>query len=167
MHDTTRVNRPGQGSRCVMIQEAAFTAPSPTPRASRPTRRTIDPGEAPSMTAQGPITRKTAGRQRAMVRFAAGSWLPFIALIGGGFSVACRCRGGAARRRGFGKSREKCSPRRDGQGGRRRRVAASTKPSRTCRRSSILRDPGKLQRLGGRIPRGRGVGGPHGTGKTL
>ena len=63
------------------------------------------------------------------------SWLPFIALIGVWIFLSRQMQGGAGKAMGFGKSRAKmlteahaASPSRTSQ--------ASTKPSRTCRRSS-------------------------------
>ena len=69
-------------------------------------RQTTDPGLAP-LQRQGFDHRKTARRQRAVVRVALVSWLPFIALIGVWIFLSRQMQGGAGKAMGFGKSRAK------------------------------------------------------------
>src|SRR5213592_4058830 len=95
------------------------------------------------------------------------SWLPFIALIGVWIFLSRQMQGGAGKAMGFGKSRAKmlteahgCVTFED--------VAGVDEAKQDLQEIvEFLRDPGKYQRLGGRIPRGVLLVGPPGTGKTL
>src|SRR3982075_1802367 len=92
------------------------------------------------------------------------SWLPFIALIGVWIFLSRQMQGGAGKAMGFGKSRAKMLTEAHG------RVTFEDVDEAKQDLQEIvefLRDPGKFQRLGGRIPRGVLLVGPPGTGKTL
>jgi cell division protease FtsH len=95
------------------------------------------------------------------------SWLPFIALIGVWIFLSRQMQGGAGKAMGFGKSRAKMLTEAHG------RVTfddvAGVDEAKQDLQEIVefLRDPGKYQRLGGRIPRGVLLIGPPGTGKTL
>src|SRR5580700_5306872 len=95
------------------------------------------------------------------------SWLPFIALIGVWIFLSRQMQGAGGKALGFGKSRAKLLTEAHG------RVTfedvAGVDEAKLDLQEIVefLRDPGKFQRLGGRIPRGLLLVGPPGTGKTL
>ncbi|MBI3434280.1 MAG: ATP-dependent metallopeptidase FtsH/Yme1/Tma family protein [Proteobacteria bacterium] len=95
------------------------------------------------------------------------SWLPFIALIGVWIFLSRQMQGAGGKALGFGKSRAKLLTEAHG------RVTfedvAGVEEAKQDLQEIVefLRDPGKFQRLGGRIPRGVLLVGPPGTGKTL
>src|SRR3982075_1181576 len=95
------------------------------------------------------------------------SWLPFIARIGVGIFLSrqMQCAGGKAL--GFGKSRAKLLTEAHGRVTFEDVAGVDEAKQDLQEIVEFLRDPGKFQRLGGRIPRGVLLVGPPGTGKTL
>src|SRR5476649_526723 len=95
------------------------------------------------------------------------SWLPFIALIGVWIFLSRQMQGAGGKALGFDKSRAKLLTEAHG------RVTfedvAGVDEAKLDLQEIVefLRDPGKFQRLGGRIPSGLLLVGPPGTGKTL
>src|SRR5512139_3756882 len=95
------------------------------------------------------------------------SWLPFIALIGVWIFLSRQMQGAGGKALGFGKSRAKLLTEAHG-----RVTFADVAGVDEAKQDlqeivEFLRDPGKFQRLGGKIPRGVLLVGPPGTGKTL
>src|ERR1700681_3639847 len=95
------------------------------------------------------------------------SWLPFIALIGVWIFLSRQMQGGAGKAMGFGKSRAKMLTEAHGRVTFEDVAGVDEAKQDLQEIVEFLRDPGKYQRLGGRIPRGVLLGGPPGTGKTL
>jgi len=95
------------------------------------------------------------------------SWLPFIALIGVWIFLSRQMQGGAGKAMGFGKSRAKLLTESHGRVTFDDVAGVDEAKSDLQEIVEFLRDPGKFQRLGGRIPRGVLLVGPPGTGKTL
>ena len=95
------------------------------------------------------------------------SWLPFIALIGVWVFLSRQMQGGAGKAMGFGKSRAKLLTESHGRVTFDDVAGVDEAKSDLTEIVAFLRDPGKFQRLGGRIPRGVLLVGPPGTGKTL
>jgi cell division protease FtsH len=113
------------------------------------------------------ITAKPQGEQVPWFVSLLISWLPFIALIGVWIFLSRQMQGAGGKAMGFGKSRAKMLTEAHG------RVTFEDVAGVDEAKSDLevivefLRDPGKFQRLGGRIPRGVLLVGPPGTGKTL
>src|SRR6201747_2314262 len=95
------------------------------------------------------------------------SWLPFIALIGVWIFLSRQMQGGAGKAMGFGKSRAKLLTEAHGRVTFEDVAGVDEAKSDLQEIVEFLRDPGKFQRLGGKIPRGVLLVGPPGTGKTL
>ena len=95
------------------------------------------------------------------------SWLPFIALIGVWIFLSRQMQGGAGKAMGFGKSRAKLLTEAHGRVTFEDVAGVDEAKFDLQEIVEFLRDPGKFQRLGGRIPRGVLLVGPPGTGKTL
>ena len=95
------------------------------------------------------------------------SWLPLAAIFGAWIFLFRNMQGIGGKALGFGKSRAKLLTKAHG------RVTfedvAGVDEAKLDLQEIVefLRDPGKFQRLGGRIPRGLLLVGPPGTGKTL
>ncbi|HET7681327.1 MAG TPA: ATP-dependent metallopeptidase FtsH/Yme1/Tma family protein, partial [Xanthobacteraceae bacterium] len=95
------------------------------------------------------------------------SWLPFIALIGVWIFLSRQMQGAGGKALGFGKSRAKLLTEAHGRVTFEDVAGVDEAKSDLQEIVEFLRDPGKFQRLGGRIPRGVLLVGPPGTGKTL
>jgi len=95
------------------------------------------------------------------------SWLPFIAIIGLWVFLSRQMQGAGGKALGFGKSRAKLLTEAHGRVTFEDVAGVDEAKQDLQEIVEFLRDPGKFQRLGGKIPRGVLLVGPPGTGKTL
>src|SRR5437660_1115414 len=93
--------------------------------------------------------------------------LPVIALIGVWIFLSRQMQGAGGKALGFGKSRAKLLTEAHGRVTFEDVAGVDEAKQDLQEIVEFLRDPGKFQRLGGRIPRGVLLVGPPGTGKTL
>src|SRR3984893_10931815 len=95
------------------------------------------------------------------------SWLPFIAPMGLLLFLSRQMQGAGGKALGFGKSRAKLLTEAHGRVPFEDVAGVDEAKQDLQEIVEFLRDPGKFQRLGGRIPRGVLLVGPPGTAKTL
>jgi cell division protease FtsH len=95
------------------------------------------------------------------------SWLPFIVLAGVWIFLSRQMQGAGGKALGFGKSRAKLLTEAHGRVTFEDVAGVDEAKQDLQEIVEFLRDPGKFQRLGGKIPRGVLLVGPPGTGKTL
>src|SRR6202521_5971114 len=95
------------------------------------------------------------------------SWLPFVALIGVWIFLSRQMQGAGGKALGFGQRRAQLLTEAHGRVTFEDVAGVDEAKQDLQEIVEFLRDPGKFQRLGGRIPRGVLLVGPPGTGKTL
>ncbi len=94
------------------------------------------------------------------------SWFPMLLLIGVWIFFMRQMQGGGGRAMGFGKSRAKLLTEKHGRVTFDDVAGIDEAEAELEEIVEFLRDPGKFQRLGGRIPKGVLLVGPPGTGET-
>src|SRR5437879_5090794 len=95
------------------------------------------------------------------------SWLPFIALIGVWIFLSRQMQGAGGKALGFGKSRAKLLTEAHGRVTFEDVAGVDEAKQDLQEIVEFLRDPGKFQRLGGRIPRGVLLVGPPGRARPV
>ncbi|MEE2745244.1 MAG: ATP-dependent zinc metalloprotease FtsH [Pseudomonadota bacterium] len=95
------------------------------------------------------------------------SWLPMIIILGVWIFFMRQMQGGGGKAMGFGKSRARMLTERSGRVTFEDVAGIDEAKQELEEIVEFLKDPGKFQKLGGKIPKGCLLVGPPGTGKTL
>src|ERR1044071_7867854 len=127
----------------------------------------VDAGKVRDVLIQGPDIHGTFTDGRTFQTYAPSDPTLVQRLYGKGVAITARPQGAGGKALGLGKSRAKLLTEAHGRVTFEAVAGVDEAKSDLQEIVEFLRDPGKFQRLGGRIPRGVLLVGPPGTGKTL
>jgi cell division protease FtsH len=127
-----------------------------------------DPTLVQSLTQQGVHISAMPGDENSPTLFSIlVSWFPMLLLIGVWIFFMRQMQGGGGKAMGFGKSKAKLLTEKTGRVTFEDVAGIDEAKQELEEIVEFLKDPGKFQRLGGKIPKGCLLVGPPGTGKTL
>ncbi len=127
-----------------------------------------DPNLVQSLTQQGVHISALPGDENSPTLFSVlVSWFPMLLLIGVWIFFMRQMQGGGGKAMGFGKSKAKLLTEKAGRITFEDVAGIDEAKQELEEIVEFLKDPGKFQRLGGKIPKGCLLVGPPGTGKTL